>query len=185
MSLLRRRGIPGVPRNQQVGWDFFTPEKQVLEVFESREEANLLECRLILPELKNPNCLNEHCSPSFSPSVCSSNGRKSIGLMLEHPNTKEGRSKSGRMNVGTMNSHPNTIANRAEQGKSNVPLMNAHPNTKASRSKLGKKNVGFMNSQRWMNTDPNHPPKVSSPGALTLWQKARGIDTSLRVKIEG
>jgi hypothetical protein len=40
------------------------------------------------------------------------------------------------------------------------------------------------NSQKWQSTDPNHPPFITNPGNLTKWQKARGIDTSMRVKLQ-
>jgi hypothetical protein len=49
--------------------------------------------------------------------------------------------------------------------------------------KGGKESIKITNSQRWQNTDPNHPPHVSTPAGLTHWQKARGIDTSMRVKL--
>jgi hypothetical protein len=42
-----------------------------------------------------------------------------------------------------------------------------------------------VSSQRFQSTDPNHPPHVSSAAGLARWQMARGIDTTLRVKLAG
>lgn len=39
------------------------------------------------------------------------------------------------------------------------------------------------NKQKWMSTDPNWPPHVSTAGPLSRWQNARGIDRSHRVKL--
>jgi hypothetical protein len=41
-----------------------------------------------------------------------------------------------------------------------------------------------INAQKWQNTDPNHPPFITNPGNLTQWQRARGIDTSMRIKLK-
>ena len=48
-----------------------------------------------------------------------------------------------------------------------------------ARVKSGK----TTSSQRWQSTDPNYPPHIASPGPLSNWQKARGIDTSLRKRV--
>ena len=44
--------------------------------------------------------------------------------------------------------------------------------------KLGSKNT---NSQRWQCTETGH---VSTPSGLSAYQKARGIDTSNRIRLE-
>jgi len=41
-----------------------------------------------------------------------------------------------------------------------------------------------MFGQKWMNTDSNYEPYVSTPGGLTHWQKKRGIDTSFRARVQ-
>jgi hypothetical protein len=50
----------------------------------------------------------------------------------------------------------------------------------------GKQSKGGKTTadQKWQSTDPNHPPFIANPGNLARWQKARGIDTSLRVKLQ-
>jgi hypothetical protein len=49
--------------------------------------------------------------------------------------------------------------------------------------KGGKRGSKTTNSQKWQSTDPNHPAHISNSGGLSSWQKARGIDTKMRVKV--
>ena len=60
----------GSPLTHSWKWDFYTPRKQILEVFEYSsegwEEANKVEDRLIRPDLNNPLCLNEACGFGYS-----------------------------------------------------------------------------------------------------------------------
>lgn len=69
----------GSPVTHKWMWDFYTPQVQILELFpntdEGWEEANLIEDRLIRPDLNNPLCLNENCGGRFSLESC----RKSEG----------------------------------------------------------------------------------------------------------
>ena len=57
----------GSPSTHKDKWKWFKYEKQVLEYFDTCEEAYEVEKRLIKPDLHNPNCLNENLAgtPSF------------------------------------------------------------------------------------------------------------------------
>ena len=69
---------------------------------------------------------------------------------------------------------------RSEGGKKAAELgLGIHAPGK--QSKGGKTTA----AQKWQNTDPRFPPFISSSGCLSQWQKARGIDTSMRVKLAG
>jgi hypothetical protein len=46
----------------------------------------------------------------------------------------------------------------------------------------GKKGSKTTNSQKWVCLETGH---ISTPAGLSNWQKARGIDTSMRVKLVG
>jgi len=70
------------------------------------------------------------------------------------------------------------VATGKANGKANAPAMNSHINTK-KQQKTNAKNTA---SQRWKCLVTGH---VSSPGSLSNYQRARGIDTSLRVRLEG
>jgi hypothetical protein len=69
----------GSPVTNKWKWEFYTPKKQILEVFPFSEEgwqtANLVEDRLIGPDLNNPLCLNESCGPKSSLRVRSRAGK--------------------------------------------------------------------------------------------------------------
>jgi hypothetical protein len=52
---------------------------------------------------------------------------------------------------------------------------------KQNSSKGGKSASRITNSQRWMCTETGF---ITNPGALTRYQRKRGIDTSKRIKIE-
>ena len=49
------------------------------------------------------------------------------------------------------------------------------------QSKNGIKGGKTTTSQKWICLETGH---ISNPGALSKWQKARGIDTSMRVRID-
>ncbi len=55
-----------------------------------------------------------------------------------------------------------------------------HKRTKEELSEQGKKSAKLVNAQRWQCTKTGH---VSTPFGLSAYQKARGIDTSNRIRI--
>ncbi len=71
-------------------WEFYTPKKQILELFDSREHANNVENRLIKQVINDPNCLNENCGGIISIEMC----KKGAKILVEnklgiHSRTKE------------------------------------------------------------------------------------------------
>jgi general stress protein YciG len=109
---------------------------------------------------------------------------------------------NGKTNVVAMNDHPNTIAARIENGSKqaiiNFPAEKLKENGRKGGKKTGKKNAvanftpevinengkrqaAATNVQRWQCLVTGH---VNNPGSLTHYQKARGIDTALRVRLE-
>ncbi len=52
---------------------------------------------------------------------------------------------------------------------------------KKGGSKSGSKNCKNLNSQKWMCLETGY---ITNPGALTSYQKKRGIDTSKRKRIK-
>jgi hypothetical protein len=64
----RKYGEPysGSPKTHKGKWDLFYHEVQILEFFDSWDEARAVEKRLIAADLNNPNCLNENNVGSFS-----------------------------------------------------------------------------------------------------------------------
>lgn len=56
----------GSPKTHRQKWDWFYHEIQILEFFDSWDEARAVERRLIAADLNNPMCLNENNSGGFS-----------------------------------------------------------------------------------------------------------------------
>ena len=63
-------GYLGSPVTHKWMWDFYTPQIQILELFDFSEEgwkkAKTVENRIIQEFLNHPLCLNEACGGSFS-----------------------------------------------------------------------------------------------------------------------
>jgi hypothetical protein len=66
----------GSPVTNKWYWDFYEHEVQILERFETREEATIIEVRLIKHTINDPNCLNEQYGPAFTLEDCSKGGKK-------------------------------------------------------------------------------------------------------------
>ena len=90
----------GSPITHRWMWDFYTPKIQILEFFpftdEGWKEANLVEDRLIKPDLNDPLCLNEGCGGRVSREASQRGGYKMKGV----PKTQEHKEKIGKGNRG-------------------------------------------------------------------------------------
>ena len=68
----------GTPVTHKWVWDFYTPKKQILEVFDYNDEeyikAQEVEKRLIKPVLNDKWCLNENVGGVFSLEIRRKNG---------------------------------------------------------------------------------------------------------------
>lgn len=56
----------GSPKTHRWIWDFYEYEKEILQFFDSREQADLIEKRIIQYFLNDKNCLNECAGGRFS-----------------------------------------------------------------------------------------------------------------------
>jgi hypothetical protein len=85
----------GSPVTHAWKWEFYTPKKQIVQLFnytdEGFKEARLLEDRLILPDLHNPLCLNECRGGRMSLTSCSLGG-KVASQILHSQRDENGRS---------------------------------------------------------------------------------------------
>jgi hypothetical protein len=244
-------GYMGSPVTHKWMWEFYTPKIQILEVFPFTEkgwkEANLVEDRLIKPDLNNPFCLNEGCGARVSREASQRGGYKMKGV----PKSQEHKEKIGRGNKGKKRSpkycealserNKGRIKTKEEVEKLSLSLKRKYeenPELRKQKSEQGKRRKWFhnpltgevrhcdgnpgddwdpgrpisylgapwwtngVNNKRsfecpgpeWLRGMSNDPRKrrfqctvtghVSSPGALTKFQKSRGIDPSNRVRIE-
>lgn len=220
----------GTPITHKWMWDFYTPKKQILELFEfsdeGYEECRRVENRLIKPVLNDPWCLNENCGLSYSLETARKSAKlggekcKELGVGIFSLNKKvkseigiKGGQKAKELCVGihsmtkeeririAKENERNKIgifALTSEQRSDNAKLSGKISGRICFEKKLGifgmsdeeKRNAAIkgglittskLNKQKWKCTITGY---ISTPGPLTRYQKARGIDTSKRIRVE-
>lgn len=188
----------GSPKTNKWCWEFYTPKKQILEFFEYSDEGYLkcreLEERLIKPFLNDPFCLNQRCGGKFSLEVCRKSGQKHGNRAFElkigvHALTKEQLSENGRKGGkiggkigGKMVGQK--VGQKCKDEKLGICGLTTEQrieNGKKYGSKAGKAGSQKTNTQRWQCTETGY---ITNSGALSMYQKARGIDTCKRKRIE-
>lgn len=189
----------GSPKTHKWCWELYTPKKQILETFNSREDADEVERRLIKPVYNTDKwCLNENCGGLFSLDTCSRAGKKGgnknkkngTGIFkLSAEERKEVSKKAGiiggKVAAEKQRQNQTNFYNSEFQselgkrgGKKTKELgLGIHALTTEERREISKK----FSNQRWMCEETGF---VSNAPGVTRYQKARGIDTSKRKRIE-
>jgi len=186
----------GSPKTNKWCWELYTPKKQVLEIFEYSDEgwikAQEIEKRIIKVFYNSDiNCLNESCGGKTSLSLLRFNGKKigkkakenKTGIFALTPEqTRENSRKSGIQNyknrIGIFSRTPEEMKENGrksglqhkEKGTGIFSL------TSDEKRELGKKTC----SQKWKCLETGF---ITNPGNLFKYQKARGIDTSKRIRL--
>jgi hypothetical protein len=160
----------GSPKTHAWAWDFYTPQKQILEVFQYSEEgwkqALSVEDRLILPDLNNPLCLNERC-----------NVKASIKSAIKgaHSQSIEGKKKGG--SVAGKITGPLVLSLglgiHAEQYKNSSSFTE-------DRKRGGQRGASVSNSQKWRSTEDGF---ISTAGNVAKHNRDNGWDPNARVKV--
>ena len=175
----------GSPKTNKWCWEFYTPNKQILELFDYTEDGYIksqeVEKRLIKPVLNNKFCLNENVGGIFSLTSCSKagkiGGKKTTDIQRKNKTgfysiCEEERKKNGRK--GGLIIGPKT-------GADNVKLKRGYcGRSKEQMSIDAKKGCSITNFQRWECLVTGF---VANPGNLTRYQKKRNIDIKLRKKL--
>jgi hypothetical protein len=182
----------GSPETHKWMWDFYTPKKQVLELFdfndEGYKEAIKVENRLIRPVFNtDPLCLNENCGgvPSLNARKrgTQTQKEKSIGLFNM---TSEEKSKAGKkgaekcreLGTGLFKMTPEQRSEYARLGA--LKTMENRTGIFSQTQQELSENAKKVNAQKWQCTKTGY---VTNAGALTHYQRAKGIDTSNRIRI--
>ena len=202
-------GYLGSPVTHAWKWDFYTPYLQVCEVFENTDEgwdlAQSVEKRVILNDLDNPLCLNEHCGGYFSLDTCRKAGQIGGSITAKKMNLEKdekGRSiqamKGATAGASLKNEHGKSIPgvlgsavihrDKDSDGKSIVAKKagNASLEKKVGlhapgvASKAGKIGGKVTASQVWESTEDGYR---GSAGVVARHNKLRGWDTDARVRI--
>jgi hypothetical protein len=92
---------------------------------------------------------------------------------------KKGGNKAAEIGVGIHGRSPEQMTEDGKKGGNKAAELGVGIHAPGMASKGAK----AAHAQKWQSTDPNHPAHISNSGGLSRWQKARGIDTSMRVKL--
>lgn len=187
----------GSPKTNKWCWELYTPKKQILEIFpftnEGWIEANKVEKRLIKPVYNADKwCLNASCAGTLSIEQTRKAGRKGGKKIVElklgiHSLTKEetienakkGGAKVKELGVGICGL---TKEQRQEAARKSLPTRrNLKVGIHGLTAEQLRENAKKTNSQKWMCLETGH---ITNAGALTIYQRKRGIDTSKRIRIE-
>jgi hypothetical protein len=198
----------GSPYTHKWIWEFYTPKKQVLQLFDFTDqgwvEANEIEKRIIRPFFNTDKwCINENCAGIFSIGHQKEAGRKGGKTAYEkgvgvHGYTKEQRSENIKKNMEKIHKTQKELGigfwgmtreQRQENGRKGeekrktlkLGIYGISPERRIEiTKKAGKIGGSKAGNQKWMCLETGY---VTNAGALTNYQKKRGIDTSKRVRI--
>ena len=160
----------GSPTTWKRLWKIFEPEVQILQWYETTEEAYAAEESIIRATWDSKYSLNEHVGGRFSEESCRKNGKANAATGLAAM-SRDTLVANGKANLATI-PRETLVAN----GKANVAVMRA-----ALTPEILKANAKTTNSQRWQCLVTGF---VSNPGHLSRYQRGRGIDTSMRIRVE-
>jgi hypothetical protein len=189
-------------------WELYTPKKKILEIFDYNDvgwiEAQEIEKRLIKPVFNTDKwCLNESCGGKIS-LLCLSRGSKKAnlknkenksgiyGLSIEKrkENGKKGIKTQKKLCIGIFSLTKEQLKENGKKGgkrggntvkELGLGIYARDRNKMIEDSKKGGSIGGKIScSQRWKCLETGF---ISNPGNLTKYQRARGIDTSKRVRI--
>jgi len=190
----------GSPVTHKWCWDFYTPKKQILQVFDSTDEdwlkAQEVEKRLIKPFYNTDMwCLNEHCGGYISLDILRKVGKENKELKRGYFSLSPQKQKINQQINGRRGALVNkkngtsifslTTKQLKENGKKGgnrvkelgIGLFDMTEEERIKNAKLGGKS---SSSQKWECLETGF---ITNAGCLTKYQKARDIDTSKRRRV--
>lgn len=183
----------GSPCKNKWCWDFYTPEKQILEVFEYSNDGWLkaleIEKKLIRYFFKADKwCLNRSCGGGISLEELKKSGlrNKDLGIGIfsmtkeEKIEAQKKSDKKAKENGnGIYSLTPDGIKKAAQRGGQRTKELGVGycGLSFEERSAAGKKS----GAQKWMCLETGY---ICNAGPLSLYQRKRGIDTNKRIKLE-
>jgi len=198
----------GSPKTNKWCWEFYTPKKQILEIFDYNDDgwmkAQEIEKILIKPVFNTDKwCLNESCGGKISLLCLRLAAKKAnlknkenksgiYGLSIEQrkENGKKGTDTQKKLCIGIFALTKGQLEENGKMGgkkggntakELGLGIYARDRNKMIEDSKKGGSIGGKMScSQRWKCLVTGF---ISNPGNLTKYQRARGIDTSKRVRI--
>jgi hypothetical protein len=191
----------GSPVTHKWCWELYTPKKQILELFDFTDEgwikANLIENRLIKPFYNTDKwCLNESCGGQISLTILKNCGKiigkrckkEKLGIFnMSQEKSDISRKKAHitqrQMGIGFYGENKGfKIKNGQKTGSDNVKMnRGCFSISKEERTFISKNAVKKTNSQKWKCCETGY---ISTAAGVVAYQRARGIDTSKRKRIE-
>ena len=175
----------GSPKTHKDKWDWFEFEKQILEFFDDKVEAQKVEKRLIRPDLNNPMCLNE----SNGGEISNRHG-EFVRAGIEASETwlevaRERGRRQGRINVENGHLASIGVEGGRKQGRLNVESGHlqsiSHLGGKASSpSEKTISNLKKVQNQLWQCTETG---VTMNAGNLAKYHKSMGIDKTKKRKV--
>jgi hypothetical protein len=182
----------GTPVTNKWCWKFYTPKKQILEIFNYDDEGWLksqeIEKQLIKPFFNTDKwCLNERCGGNTSLKVLKGIGlnhrENGTGIFSQTPEERKelGRRSTLKCKENGTGIYGRTKEEMVENGKKNGLKCKANGTgifsmTPEEQSERSRKTA----SQRWECLETGF---ISNAPGLSKYQNARGIDTSKRKRI--
>lgn len=187
----------GSPIRNKWAWEFYTPKKQILQLFSTRHEAHEIEKRLIRPFLNEKWCLNANVGGVLTLEQYKEIGKRNYELKLGiHGLTKEQRvenaRKAGKRNYELkIGIYARTPEQMTEHGKKSAEVHKKNgtgcfdPNrelVKMGGAAAGRKNVesGHLQQISELKYICLETGFISNANGLLTFQKKNGIDTSKR-----
>jgi hypothetical protein len=194
----------GSPKTHKNYWKLYTPQKEILEIFDFTDsgwiEAQDAELKLIKPVFNcDKLCLNEACGGQVSLQVLIENGKTMghingkrcadlklgiFGLSKEQTikNSQKGgisnkENKTGFCGRSKEKMSEDGIKGGIASGNINKELKKGICGMTFEQRSIRSKKTAAM---KWRCLITGH---ISNAGGLSTYQKSRGIDTSLREKV--
>jgi len=202
----------GSPITHKWMWDFYTPKKKILQVFEYSKkgyiEAQKVEKRLIKPFYNIDKwCLNESCGGLISLNQLKNAGKiggtKSFEMKTGvHGRNKQKMSADGRIGGEKCKELNIGIFGMTTEQRKSASVLGGKTTGKiiGTRAKKEKFGIFALSPEQQYENSRNGGKKgslttnsqkwmceetgfISNPGSLTNYQRARNIDTSKRTMI--
>jgi hypothetical protein len=168
----------GTPVKNKWCWEFYTPKKQILEIFDYTDEgyieAQKIEGRLIKPVFNTDKwCLNANCMGVCSLEIKRRTCRR-IGKMVGKKNAQ----KNKELGIAIFSLTPKQLSENGKKGAAKVKELGIGIFGMTNEQRL--ETVRKTNSQKWMCLETGF---VTTSGALTRYQQKRNINPSKRKRI--
>jgi hypothetical protein len=167
-------GYYGSPVTHKEKWSSTMYWKEVTGTYETLEQVTLAEQEVIRSVFReDPLCLNAACNGLFSREAAVLGGKiagakAAASGQLVGSRTRESCQLGGQKGSATLM-------------EKKLGLFGMSPEKTLA---VKVKGAEAQHNQRWINTHPDFDPYISTPCGLSSWQKARGIDTKFREKLQ-